>query len=225
MKKSAEPPISRGEQQQKYIAGVVYDLISEVGIENLTMRQIADAAKVSLGTITYHFPNKKALITMALDAGYALPDDWNAFDGSPVAQLRRIALFYAFESPKSRWWRFWVNHLALSTRDTELQASQARRFDRQRKFWVKLITDGIRLGELKSGLDADVTADEMLVELHGLVTLQLLRPTPKMRSYARDRIDKMIDAIANPLAEKIERHAGRQPIGEVESDDDAGFKS
>jgi AcrR family transcriptional regulator len=199
-RKSIEPPAPRGVQQQKYIAGVVYDLISEYGIENLTMRQIADAAKVSLGTITYHFSNKKALITMALDAGYALPEDWDSFSGSPVSQLRRIAQFYAFETPKSRWWRFWVNHLAMSTRDGELQLSQSRRLDKQRKFWVKLIEDGIRLGEIKSEVDPDTVVDEMLVELHGLVTMQLLRPTPKMRAYARGRIGKIIAAICTPQA-------------------------
>lgn len=68
--KSTKPPASRSEQQQKYIAGVVYDLIGDVGIENVTMRQITEAAKLSLGTITYHFPNKQALISMALEEGY-----------------------------------------------------------------------------------------------------------------------------------------------------------
>jgi AcrR family transcriptional regulator len=194
-KKSVEPPASRSEQQQRYIAGVVYDLIGEVGIENLTMRQIAEAAKVSLGTITYHFPNKRALIAMAMDAGYALPEDWSEYAGSPTAQLARIALSYAPESPKSRWWRFWINHLAMSSRDPELQASQARRFDRQRRFWIKLLTAGIEHGEIRSDIDIERTVDEMLVVAHGLITLQFVKPTPKMRAYAREKILAMIVAL------------------------------
>lgn len=75
---------------------------------------------------------------------------------------------------------------------------------RQRKFWVKLIEDGIRLGEIKPEVDPEALVDEMLVELHGLVTMQLLRPTPKMRAYARDRISKIIAAICTPQAgEKV----------------------
>lgn len=193
LKKSNEPPVSRSEQQQKYIAGVVYDLIGEIGIESVTMRQIAEAAKLSLGTITYHFPNKQALIAMALESGYALPDDWNAYAGSPTAQLRRIALSYALESPKSRWWRFWISHLALSTRDPDLQATQSRRFDRQKRFWVTLLAEGKVKGEIAPDLDIESTVDDMLVEVHGLVVLQFVKPNAKMRTYARDKINRMID--------------------------------
>jgi len=73
---------------------------------------------------------------------------------------------------------------------------------RQRKFWVKLIEDGIRLGEIKPEVDPEALVDEMLVELHGLVTMQLLRPTPKMRAYARGRIAKTIAAICTPQADE-----------------------
>lgn len=193
--KSTKPPASRSEQQQKYIAGVVYDLIGDVGIENVTMRQIAEAAKLSLGTITYHFPNKQALISMALEEGYSLPEDWSSYGESPTAQLRRIALSYALESSKSRWWRFWINHLAMSTRDVDLQASQARRFEKQRRFWMKLVIAGIQKGEVEPDLDVETTVDEMLVDVHGLVTLQFVRANAKMRTYARDSINAMIDRI------------------------------
>ena len=195
LKKSSEPPVSRSEQQQKYISGVVYDLIGEIGIESLTMRQIAEAAKLSLGTITYHFPNKQALIAMALESGYALPDDWSDYAGSPTAQLRRIALSYAPESSKSRWWRFWISHLAMSTRDVDLQVAQSRRFDRQKRFWIKLLTAGKVKGEIVPDLEIESTVDDMLVEVHGLVILQFVKPSLKMRIYARDKINGMIDRL------------------------------
>lgn len=195
VKRSAVPPASRSEQQQKYIAGVVYDLIGEVGIENLTMRQIAEAAKVSLGTITYHFPNKRALIAMAMDSGYSLPEDWSEYAGSPTAQLARIALSYALETPRSRWWRFWINHLAMSTRDVELQESQIRRFDKQRRFWIKLLEAGLQQGEIRLDLNIEAVVDELLVAVHGLITLQFVKPTPKMRAYAREKILELIGGL------------------------------
>jgi hypothetical protein len=76
-----------------------------------------------------------------------------------------------------------------------LQNSQARRFEKQRRFWMKLIMAGMQKGEVMSDLDLETTVDEMLVEVHGLVTLQFVRPTAKMRTYARDRINAMIDRI------------------------------
>jgi AcrR family transcriptional regulator len=195
LKKQTPQPESRGQLQQKYIAGLVDDLIAELGIENLTMRQVADAAKVSLGTITYHFRSKEALIAAALESGYELPDDWDQYRGSPAAQLRRIALSYALQSPKERWWRFWVNYVAMSTRDSEIQATQAKRFDKQRRFWIKLFAEGKELGEIRDDVPIEETVDRMLVEVHGHVILQLVKPSAKVRSNARDAINRMIDDI------------------------------
>jgi AcrR family transcriptional regulator len=199
LKKLPQPPETRGKAQQKYIAGVVYDLIAESGIENLTMRQVAEAAQVSLGTITYHFSTKQNLITAALELGYELPNDWDQYNGSPAAQLRRIALSYALQSPTDRWWRFWVNYVAMSTRDTEIQATQAKRFDKQRRFWTKLVIEGKHIGEIRADTPVEETVDRMLVEVHGHIVLQMLKPNARMRASAREAINKMVDGIlVNP---------------------------
>ncbi len=174
---------------------MVYDLIAERGFENVTMRQIAEAANVSLGTITYHFRSKEELIATALEAGYALPDDWDQYKGSPAAQLRRIALSYIEQAPANRWWRFWINSLAMSTRDADLQMIQSKRFDKQRRFWIKLIAEGQKAGEIKADTPVEETADRMLVEVHGRIILQLVKPGPKMRNTVRDAINKMIDDV------------------------------
>lgn len=189
------PRETRGALQQKHIAGVVYDLIAELGIENVTMRQIAEAAGVSLGTITYHFRTKETLIATALEAGYELPDDWDQYKGSPAAQLRRIALSYAEQSPGNRWWRFWINSVAMSTRSAELQAIQSKRFDKQRRFWIKLLVEGQQAGEIRADIPVEETADRMLVEVHGRIILQLVKPGARMRSEARAAINKMIDGL------------------------------
>jgi AcrR family transcriptional regulator len=193
--KKPPAPASRGNMQQKFIAGVVYDLIAESGIENVTMRQVAEAAKVSLGTITYHFSTKEKLITAALELGYELPDDWDQYKGSPASQLRRIALSYALQSPSNRWWRFWINYVAMSTRDTEIQLTQAKRFDKQRRFWIRLLTEGKDAGEIRLDVPVEETVDRMLAEVHGQIILQLLKPSAKMRSGAREAINKMVDGI------------------------------
>jgi AcrR family transcriptional regulator len=193
--KKPPPPASRGNMQQKFIAGVVYDLIAETGIESVTMRQVAEAAKVSLGTITYHFGTKEKLITAALELGYELPDDWDQYKGSPASQLRRIALSYAPQSPSNRWWRFWINYVAMSTRDAEIQLTQTKRFDKQRRFWIRLVAEGKDAGEIRADVPVEETVDRMLAEVHGQIILQLLKPGAKMRSSAREAINKMVDGI------------------------------
>ncbi|OIM95788.1 hypothetical protein BLN97_03375 [Bradyrhizobium elkanii] len=83
----------------------------------------------------------------------------------------------------------------MSTRDAEIQAIQTRRFDKQRRFWIKLFREGKELGEIRGDLPVEETVDRMLVEVHGHVILQLVKPNPRMRMDAREAINRMIDAI------------------------------
>lgn len=183
------------ERQQNHLLGVVYDLISEHGIDALTMRQVAEASGVSTGTINYHFQNKENLVIMALETAYQLPDDWAEFQGSPAAQLKRLALGYALKVSSSRWWRFWINYLAASTRSEEMQAHQEVRFDKQLIFWTELVAEGVRKGEFRKDLDPEDAARELLILVHGLLAMQFMKPDAKTRGWAKDRIMQAIEGL------------------------------
>jgi AcrR family transcriptional regulator len=193
--KPAENARPGSERQQSYLLGVVYDLISEHGIDALTMRQVAAASGVSTGTINYHFGNKENLVISALEAAYHLPGDWESYKGSPAAQLRRLALSYALKNSSNRWWRFWINYLAASTRNEEMQAHQEVRFDKQRMFWSALVAEGIRLGEFRKSLVPDEVALELLVLVHGLLAVQFMKPDSGTRTYAKDRVLLAVDRL------------------------------
>lgn len=190
----------RVSHQQEYLLGVVYDLISEHGIDSVTMRQIAEASGVSTGTINYHFRNKENLIISALEEAYQLPKDWEQYKGSPVAQLRRLALSYVFQARSERWWRFWINYLAASTRHEELQLHQKMRFERQLEFWIRLIEEGIAKGDIRPGLDVRSAACDLLITVHGLLMLQLMKTDAEMRTFTRDRINHAIDQLLTEKA-------------------------
>lgn len=181
------------------LLGVVYDCVSEHGIDGVSMRQIAQAAKISTGTINYHFGNKYNLIIAALEAAYELPDDWEQYKGSPLAQLRRIAMGYVFRSANDRFWRFWINYLAQSTRDETMRVHQNERYQRQARFWAKLIRDGVTAGELRSDIDPDVMAERLLLTAHGLIVVQLQSPTPETREHVRDILGNFFREIMAPL--------------------------
>lgn len=185
----------RGLLKRDFLLGVVYDLIAEHGIDSLTMRQVSEKSNVSTGTINYHFKNKENLIITALVEAYRLPKDWRSLEGSPLAQLRRIAQFYVLRGDKDRWWQFWANCLAFSTRNDEMHKNQRERFDRQHKFWAQLIADGIAHGELREGLDPVSTARELLITVHGLVSLQLIKRDAETRVLAQERIISAINAL------------------------------
>jgi AcrR family transcriptional regulator len=162
------------------------------------MREIAAAAGVSTGTLNHHFTNKKQLLIEALRAAYHLPPDWESYAGSPAAQLRRILRSFVMGSTSHRWWRFWINYLALSTRDPAMQLEQARRYERQLRFWKKLIEDGVAAGELEPQADAEATARRLLAQAHGLVVLQLIQPGAATRKHARAEVEALAAGLRRP---------------------------
>lgn len=180
---------------RQHVLGTVYELISEHGIESLSMRQVAEATGLSTGTINYHFGNKRSLLIAAFESAYALPVDWEQYRGSPSAQLRRLALGYVCRWAKDRFWRFWINYLAFSTRDEKMLEHQKNRYARQERFWTRLIADGIASGEFRKDIDAAREAGRLLHLSHGLLIRQLIESEAETRTYARDTLNEAIDSL------------------------------
>lgn len=195
-------------KRRKEVLGVVYEVVSESGVDGVTMRQLAEAADISTGTINYHFKNKHNLLILAMEAAYELPEDWEIYKGSPFSQLRRLAMGYVFRTPRDRFWRFWINYTAHSTRDEEMREHQNTRYERQRKFWGELLRDGIAAGEVDPEVDPERAANELLLIAHGLVLRQLQSPTAANRDEARDILTERFDHLA-AKSPKVRRVPGR----------------
>jgi AcrR family transcriptional regulator len=183
-------------QRRKELLGVVYEAVSESGVDGVTMRQIAEAAGISTGTINYHFKNKHNLLILALEAAYELPEDWKIYEGSPFSQLQRLTMGYVFRSSRDRFWRFWINYTAHSTRDEEMRQHQNARYERQRMFWGELLRAGIAAGEVDPDVDPEREANDLLLIAHGLVLRQLQSPTPANRAEAGEILTERFDRLA-----------------------------
>jgi AcrR family transcriptional regulator len=194
-------------KRRKELLGVVYEAVSEFGVDGVTMRQIAEAADISTGTINYHFKNKYNLLIAALEAAYELPEDWQIYKGSPFSQLQRLAMGYVLRSPRDRFWRFWINYTAHGTRDEEMRQHQNDRYERQLAFWGDLLRDGIAAGEVDGSVEPRVAANELLLIAQGLVVRQLQNPTPATREEARSIL---ADRFAVLAAKKPVRSAAKR---------------
>jgi AcrR family transcriptional regulator len=182
-------------QRRKNLLGAVYAVISESGIEGASMRQIADRANVSTGTINYHFGNKHKLVMAALQAACMAPQEHDGCADSPLAQLKFFAFSHIFRSSTDRFWRFWVNYAAAGTRNTEMRKHQNMRFEHQQKTWARLVENAIDAGELPSFLDARIASEQLLIFVHGLVMRQILQPDAQNRLHCEKLLEKYFETL------------------------------
>ena len=100
----------RSEAMRTRLAAAAYEVVAEGGLKALRLRAVADAAGVSQGALLHHFPDKNALIMVAVEQALSLArDDSTALlgeapDGAEATLKAMLAEFRAFFFSD----RFWV---------------------------------------------------------------------------------------------------------------------
>src|SRR5258708_17653382 len=133
--------------RQQELLRTVYKVVSEFGIDGASMRQIATRAKVSTGTINYHFGNKEKLVMAALQAAYQMPVPNYDIDHSPLPRLKAFAFRYILHKPNYRFWPLWMNYTVSGSRYPELRRPPRTWSRKQMSFWGNLIRDAVQAGE------------------------------------------------------------------------------
>jgi TetR/AcrR family transcriptional regulator, transcriptional repressor of bet genes len=177
-------------KRQQELLSTVYKVVSEFGIDGASMRQIATRAKVSTGTINYHFGNKQKLVMAALQAAYQMPVPNDNIDHSPLARLKAFAFRYILHEPNDRFWRFWMNYTVSGSRNAELRRHQNTWSRKQMSFWAKLMRDAVRAGELPPDLDDADASEQLWIFTHGLMIRQILQPEPKSQAHCRKLLEQ-----------------------------------
>ncbi len=170
-------------------------LISEHGMDGMTMRQVAQASGLSTGTINYHFTNKRGLILAALDAAPASPGGGDAT--TVMERLRHLFRGFVMEDTERRaWWSFWVEFTAQSARDPDLRNRQWARMEAQSHEVEDLVRVGIQRGELRADLDPILIAEPLLALAYGLAVQQLVSPDAATVRRASDALEGSLREIA-----------------------------
>jgi TetR/AcrR family transcriptional regulator, transcriptional repressor of bet genes len=201
--------------RQAELLKTVYEVVSEVGIDAASMRQIATRAKVSTGTINYHFKNKEQLVMAALQTAYLMPLRGTEPTNSPLDRLKGFAFGYIMQTePNDRFWRFWMNYTVYGSRNAELHRNQSHWFKKQHSFWAKLVREAISSGELPEELDAFETAEDLSIFVHGLMVRQILQTDQKNKARCRTLLERYFERLEHgqPIEEPAKRELRGEPL-------------
>lgn len=146
--------------------------IVSMGYERVTMRDIAETAGVSTGTVVHYFRDKESVLEAALlgkiqDTGIAFRA---ALAGAQSAQerLERLveASLPASDEVRDEW-RLWLTFWGEAARNERLRAVSERQHQRWTRFLGKILREGIAAGEFAS-VDTEATATQIAALIDGL---------------------------------------------------------
>lgn len=142
------------------------------GYERVTMRDIAETAGVSTGTVVHYFQDKETVLEAALldkitDTGITFRA---ALAGAHSARerLERLveASLPATDEVRDEW-RLWLTFWGEATRNERLRAVSERQHQRWTRFLARIVREGLATGEFAQ-LDADMVAPLIAAVIDGL---------------------------------------------------------
>lgn len=161
-------------------------MLSARGFEGLTLRAVAAELGASTGLLTHYFPNKRALLSHALEEldrrSTDRPRRLAPADGTPpppagLARLRASLLdVLPLDEATADGNRIWVGSWDVALADPELAAAHAGRYARSRVRLAEHVADAQRLGELPAGADPAELATAAQAFVLGLVVQSLFAP-------------------------------------------------
>lgn len=154
----------RQSQRERILVAAEALLVSH-GVERSRLRDVAEAAGVSIGTVQHYFDTRDRLIAELFD--------WSAerrlrawtdampVDGDPWSKL--VALLYA-SLPEPALWRsrIWIEFCAMA-RDNELRAKLDRFYDAWRPPFRQVIEEGAQSGAFDPAAPVDDIVDLFII--------------------------------------------------------------
>src|SRR5690348_1111042 len=199
------------EVRRALIVEAARSVIADRGLFATTMRDIAAASEVSLGTVTYHFRGIAEILAEVLDgemdAFYAPLMAAALAQGDGRAALHALIDGFLASSPRARQhWVLWLDFWALSAHDGEYASRQAAFYQRWQRDVAAIFRRGVADGTLLAGTpdgpgarDEAEAPDEAVAEFmaifDGMAAQAYLPGASVGPAEARSRLHRYIDRI------------------------------
>lgn len=196
-------PAQAGRREAERTAQVLAaarECIVALGYERVTIRDIAEAAGVSTGTVVFYFRDKESVLEAALlgkiqDTGIAFRA---ALKGARSVwdRLERLveASLPASDEVRDEW-RLWLTFWGEATRNARLRAVSERQHRRWTRFLGRIVREGVAAGEF-AAVDPEATAAQIAALIDGMaVQATLGNPAlsaEQMRSLCLDALRRLL---------------------------------
>jgi AcrR family transcriptional regulator len=173
------PKVVDHESRRREIARAVWRSGGRVGLDAVTVRQIADEAGYSTGVLAHYFADKDEMLLHALRVSVELAVERIKISGGATAHeaLREgLAGCLPLDAPRRDEWRVWLAFWGRAAADERLAAEQRSWYERWRGLVRGLILSCQEEGTLPAELDTAREADLLVALVDGVGLQATLEP-------------------------------------------------
>jgi AcrR family transcriptional regulator len=152
------------------VADVAARLIAQVGVERVTVRELAKAAGYSTAIVSHYFADKRQLLLFtyqaAAQAAQARVDA--VLETAPDDLVGSIEALLPLDEGRHREWQVWLSFWGMAIGDPEFAAEQRRRVLETRRRIEKVLRAMAVSGKLAKDADFDMISRELLTMINGI---------------------------------------------------------
>lgn len=181
------------------ILDTTLDLVATMGVDNVRLRDVADAADVSVGTLQHYFYTRDRMLQSAFVRhmrGVVETIERYADAATPPAQRILSLLGGVTDDPAfGRRAQLWIEFAAAAIRDADLRALMQEAFDSWRRMLEEAVHEGIASGEFHSPLAPDVLVTALLSLIDGnelALAVQVTGTTPETISDQLEHVTRTL---------------------------------
>ena len=172
------------------VAEVAADLIAKVGIEGVTVREVAAAAGYSTTVVSHYFEDKGELMRMAYRVAVARARrrvDAAAAKSGPRRLQGCVEAMLPMDAERLRDWRVWFALWGMAVAQPALEREQRQRMKATVELVTGLLADGA--SGVRARRAAEARAEEILIAVNGIAAQAVFDPAawPPARQSAAIR--------------------------------------
>lgn len=173
------PIVVDHEQRRREVAEIAADLIAKLGVERVTVREVAAAAGCSTTVVSHYFRDKRELQLMAyriatLRARRRIEAEL-ALDG-PDRLQRCIEAMLPLDEPRRRDWHVWFAFWGVAVSDPQFAAEQKLRARYSRELVERLLLAAPRAPESRGAPTSAQAAESLVAFVVGIAGQALFDP-------------------------------------------------
>ena len=191
------PRVIDQQERRAQLARTAMEVIAARGVQGATLRDIADAAGVSVGILQHNFRTRNALLLAAFEMAVArVEKNVDSFSGTTIDEIKQFSVeTLPLDRQRIIEWKVLVAFRAEALADSRLAEEQRARWRRFRQLFKGAIESGISAGHISKQVDPDQASYAIVSAIDGSANLALFLAREWNAADEAANLERLIDGV------------------------------